>query len=263
LRKLEKELGASLIWRTTRRLQPTSAGMVFYKRLKEALADIESARREAAEEGAEITGSLRVGSSNLFGPTYVVSILAAFMDRHPGVTIDLVLADNIQDMIGAELDLAVRIGTLADSRLVARQVATFRRVTFAAPSYLAKRGRPAVPQDLKSHACVVRTMSRSPQRWEFSNAEGLEYIDVESGFRSNSASACNAAVAGGLGIGIAPLWQIADLVAAEKVELILTEFEPEPTPVHIVWPQASLMPARTRALVDFLGIRLKSSLNRL
>jgi DNA-binding transcriptional LysR family regulator len=193
----------------------------------------------------------------------VVSILAAFMDRHPGVTIDLVLADNIQDMIGAELDLAVRIGTLADSRLVARQVATLRRVTFAAPSYLAKRGRPAVPQDLKSHACVVRTMSRSPQRWEFSNAEGLEYIDVESGFRSNSASACNAAVACGLGIGIAPLCQIADLVAAEKVELILTEFEPEPTPVHIVWPQASLMPARTRALVDFLGIRLKSSLNRL
>ena len=253
LANLEREVGTSLIRRTTRSMQPTDAGLLFYRRIKSALADIDSALVEAAERNGEVAGALRVGASSLFGPAFVVPAIAAFLRRHPAVDIELVLEDAYQDLFSAELDLAIRVGDLPDSGAMARRLGSLRQVAFAAPDYLLQRGRPTVPKDLKRHDCVIRTLSRSPQRWTFLTAGEAETVAVNARFRSGSAAACNEAVAQAIGIGIAPLWQIADLVDTGRVELLLTDHEPDPTPVHLVWPQ---LPRYRRARVPsltFLG----------
>lgn len=263
LANVERDTGANLVRRTTRSMQPTDAGLVFYKRIKTALSDIADAHTEAAERTGEIAGPLRVGSSTLFGPAYIVPAIAAFMRRHPAVAIELVLEDSFQDLIKAELDLAIRIGALADSGAMARRVGGLRRVAFAAPEYLLKHGRPETLGDLRGHDCVVRTLAKSPQRWVFETAGRPETIPVTARFRSGSAAACNEAVAEAAGIGVAPLWQIAGMLESGRVELVLTGYEPQPTPVHIVWLQAAPLPVRTRALIDFLAGRLKSGLGAL
>jgi DNA-binding transcriptional LysR family regulator len=253
---LEKDLGVRLVHRTTRRVQPTSAGVNFHRRLKAAVVDIEIARAEAAAGGAEIAGHLRLGAPTLFAPAYVVPALAAFVERHPTVSIELVAADEFQDPVVENLDLAVRIGELADSSLTARRIAMLRRVTFAAPGYLACHGRPSRPCDLRDHACIVRTLAQAPLRWSFRDGDHEELVEVHPRFSSTSAAACNEAVAQALGIGIAPLWQVRSLLDSGRIELVLADFEPEPTPVHLVWPSRNLLPARTRSLIDFLAARL-------
>jgi DNA-binding transcriptional LysR family regulator len=110
-----------------------------------------------AESGAEIAGPLRIGASTLFAPAYIVPVAATFLERHSAITIELVLSDDYVDPIGSGVDLAIRIGDLPDSSLVARRLTSFRRVVFAAPGYLAKHGRPEKPADLKRHRCILRT----------------------------------------------------------------------------------------------------------
>ncbi|WP_207485154.1 LysR family transcriptional regulator [Arenibaculum pallidiluteum] len=253
---LEKDLGVTLIRRTTRRLQPTAAGLAFHARICAALADIESARQEAASTEGEIAGSLRVGASTLFAPAFITPIAAAFMNRYPAVRIELDLADDYVDLIAASLDLAVRIGDLPDSRLVARKLGDLRRVVFAAPGYLARHGRPEEPSDLKRHDCVVRTAAQAPCSWRFRVGGDTLAVEIDGRFRSSGAAVCNEAVALGLGIGYAPLWQVRPLLDAGRVELLLSDYEAEPTPVHVVWPAVPVLPARTRAFADILAARL-------
>jgi|SRR6185312_13803267 len=260
LSEIEKDVGVSLIRRTTRQMQTTRAGLKFYARIKTALADLEAAHLEATEEAEEIAGMLKVGSSTLFGPAYIAPALSIFLQRHPKLVADLVLADDFSDMLAEGIDVAVRIGALADSGLMARRVAGLRRVAFAAPSYLEAHGRPHRPQDLKNHACVVRSQDQSPDRWEFREASQPLQIAVSARFSSDNAAACNMAVASGLGIGLAPQWQIKELLASGEVELLLDQFEPEPVPVHIVWPKGHALPTRVRLFIDFLAARLATSL---
>lgn len=188
---VEQGTGANLVRRTTRSMQLTEAGLTFYKRMKTALSDIADAHAEVVERSGEIAGSLRVGSSSLFGPAYIVPAIGAFMRRHPGATIELVLEDDFQDLLKAELALAIRIGELADSGAMANRVGVLRRVAFASPEYLLKHGRPEVPGDLMAHDCAVRTLARSPQRWTFETAGRPETIPVTARFSSGSAAACN------------------------------------------------------------------------
>lgn len=252
---LEKEIGVELIRRTTRRLSVTAAGLAFHARIGTALADIDSARAEAADAAGAISGPLRIAGSTLFAPAYVVPILAAFMGRHPGIEIDLVLSDDYVDPIASRADLTIRIGELPDSSLRARRLTTLRQVVFAAPGYLARSGRPATPSDLRRHRCVVRTAARAPTRWMFIEDGKPLKLEVDGAFRSTGASACNEAAARGLGIGMAPLWQIRPLVDAGRVELLLTDYEAEPMPVHAVWLPTPRLPARTRALIELFTAR--------
>lgn len=261
LSEIEKDVGVSLIRRTTRQMQTTRAGLKFYARIKTALADLEAAHIEATEEAEEIAGLIKVGSSTFFGPTYIAPALSIFLQRHPDVHADLVLADDFSDMLAEGIDVAVRIGALPDSGLLARRIAGLRRVAFAAPSYLKAHGRPEHPQDLKGHACVVRTQDQTTGRWEFREDSQPLHVPVLARFKSDNAAACNMAVVSGLGIGLAPQWQIKGPLARGDVELVLEEFEPEPVPVHIVWPQARALPTRVRLFIDFLAARLADSLN--
>lgn len=256
LAQVERDIGVELIRRTTRRLQPTEAGLGFHKRIKAVLSDIAAARAEAADHASAIAGPLRVGGAGRFAPSYLVPAIVAFQQRHPAVTIDLRLDEDYVDLVAENIDVAVRIGTLDDSSLRMRRLGAARRVTYAAPSYLAERGRPRVPADLKDHDCVVRTTARDAFTWTYASAGREETIHVRGRFTATAAAACDEAVALGLGVGLGQLWQVRRLLDQGRIELILTEFEPAPVPVSVIWPAGAALPARTRLLIDFLVARL-------
>ncbi|WP_139351530.1 LysR family transcriptional regulator [Rhodanobacter sp. C06] len=255
LQGLEQELGVELIQRTTRRAQPTAAGLAFHARIKVALADIDLARSELAEHGARIDGRLRIGGSTQFSAPHVVPVVAAFMERYPDVDVELVVADQHVDLQREKLDAAVRLGELPDSRLHARQLGTLRMVTIGAPGYFARHGRPRTPADLRRHACIVRRSTHDAQHWSYRRADKRRRVEVQGRFSADNAAACNAAVAAGLGVGVAALWQVRNLLDQGRLETVLDDWQLPALPVYIVWPPGKQLPARTRAFIDFAAAR--------
>ena len=253
---LEREIGVELVRRTTRRSALTEAGVAFYRRLSAALAEIDAAKLEVADGRAEPSGLLRVTSSTAFAPLYVVPAAAAFLEAHPKLAIELDQSDSYVDLVSEGFDLAVRIGELPDSNLKAKRLANLRRVVFAAPRYLDKRDRPQRPEDLVHHECIVRTAARDGNAWPFTIGRRLKTVRVAGRFRASGALAANEAAVQGLGIANAPLWQVRALVDRGQVELLLTRFEPPPTPIHAVWPATRFLPAKTQSFIEFLSLRL-------
>jgi DNA-binding transcriptional LysR family regulator len=255
LASLESELGVELIQRTTRRAQPSEAGLAFHARIKAALADIDLARSELAEHGARIDGLLRIGGSTQFSAPYVVPVIAAFMERYPEVSVELVVADQRADLQREKLDAAIRLGDLPSSRLHARQLGTLRMVTIGAPGYFARHGRPRTPADLRKHACIVRRTAQAPQRWNYRRGGRRQTVEVRGRFSADNAAACNAAVIAGLGIGVAALWQVRHLLDQGRLETVLDDWQLPGLPLHIVWSPSKQVPARTRAFIDFVAAR--------
>lgn len=258
LATLEHELGIELVRRTTRRSSATEAGRALCRRLSAALAEIEDAKRDASIGRAEPTGLLRVTTSTAFGALHLVPIISVFLEEHPQIEFELDLSDHYADLVAEGLDLAIRIGEMRDSTLKARRLANLRRVVFASPSYLARRGRPGCPADLLRHACIVRTSALDGNAWPFLIDGKSRQIRVIGRFKTSGALAANEAAARGLGIANAPLWQVRTLVDRGDVELILTRFEPPPIPVHAVWPATRVLPARTQLFIDLVAARLKA-----
>jgi DNA-binding transcriptional LysR family regulator len=259
LAALEQELGVQLVARTTRRAVPTPAGLAFARRVRAALADIELAREDLADEGGKISGRVRVGASTLFGPRYVVPALATAIERHPELDTELALTDRHVDLLSEGLDIAVRIGTLPDSSLIARRIGGLRRVLCAAPGYLATHGRPHRPADLVDHQCILRRSPLATETWALREDGVSAAIEVHGRFRSDNATARNEAAALGLGINLAPLWQVRALLDEGRLDLILVEHEPPPVPLHLVWPASPIQARRTRAVANVLASRLREA----
>jgi DNA-binding transcriptional LysR family regulator len=255
LQALEHELGVELIQRTTRRAQATDAGLAFHARIKAALADIDLARSELAVHGGSVEGALRVGGSTQFSPPYLVPLVAAFMERYPQVSVELVVADAHADLQREKLDVAVRLGDLPPSRLHARQLGLLRMVTVGAPGYFARHGRPRSPAQLRQHECIVRRTAGSRQRWTYQRGRRQQSVDVRGRFAADNAAACNAAAVAGLGIAVAALWQVRPLIDQGRLETVLDDWQPPAMPLHIVWSPGRQLPARTRAFIDFAATR--------
>ncbi|WP_322012036.1 LysR family transcriptional regulator [Paraburkholderia sp. J12] len=256
LQSLEAEVGATLIARTTRTLRLTPAGERFRERLQDIFAELEAARTEVTEETHQLRGTLRISAATLFGPAYIVPLVSEFLTMHPGLSAVLEFEDEFRDPVKRGVDITIRIGDTPDSRLVARRLASVRRVLFAAPGYLAQRGRPETPADLGEHDCVIRSNAAHPRLWRFQAPDQSEItVAVKGRVEANHADAVNRAVACGMGIGLATLWQIRPLLEAGKVERLLTAFEPTPAPLNVLWVRAPRLPARTRRFIDFLTER--------
>ncbi|MBD8879039.1 LysR family transcriptional regulator [Rhodanobacter sp. 7MK24] len=255
LQVLERELGVELIQRTTRRVQPTAAGLAFHARIRTALADIDLARSALAEHGARIDGTLRIGGSTQFSAPYLVPLVAAFMERYPDVIVELVVTDQHVDLQREKLDATVRLGELASSRLHARQLGTMRMLTVGAPGYFAQHGRPRKPSELGGHDCIARQGNGTKQRWEYRRGNRRESVEVHGRFSANNAAACNAAAVAGLGIAMAAAWQVRPLLDLGRLETVLDDWQAPGLPLHIVWPPGKQLPARTRAFIDFAAAR--------
>ncbi|MBX5157550.1 MULTISPECIES: LysR family transcriptional regulator [unclassified Rhizobium] len=257
LAALEQEVGVVLIHRSTRRLVPSEAGDAFYRRIKPAVEAIREGVLEATDRRLEPKGLLRIGAPVLFGPDFIVPMIADYMRRFRDVDVDLQLSDRFVDLSDERLDLVVRIGDLPDSSLQAKRLGALRRVVFASPGYLLARGRPASPKDLAAHDCLVRTVDRSPGEWVFQDDGKRRTIKVGGSFKSNSMTALYAAAVAGLGVGYSPLWQVKHLVDEGKLEVLLKEYEPAPVPIHALWQENRLPPAKIRSFLDVLSQNLQ------
>lgn len=257
LARLESEIGTPLIHRTTRTLTATAAGKAFYERIRQPVLELELAKAEARDDGKSVEGHLRIGAPRYFGSACLAPLVARFAQRWRGLRTELVLTDRTANLLDERLDVAVRIGDLPDSTLRARRLTALRRVIFAAPSCLEQVGRPATPEELAALPCVVRTFGPERDRWPVTIEGEVRRIGVNGVFFGNDAPACNEAVAAGVGIGMAPYWQVRPLLESGRVELLLPQYEPPLLPVHLLWHGGARLPLRSRLLVDFLAMHFR------
>lgn len=256
LAALEARVGVRLIERTTRRLSVTEAG----RRLAEEARTVLSAYQAAIarEEAGPLRGQLRISAPLVFGRRHVAPVLSRFLDAHPLVSAELVLNDRNLDLVDEGLDVALRIGALADSRLVARKVGEVRRQVVAAPAYLARHGAPARPADLAEHEIVYASTQPGPTEWRFDGRLGREAVRLRPRLMVNAIEAAVAAVMEGRGVGRFFSYQVADELADGRLVRLLGEWEPPPIPVQVVTASARLMPPRARAFLDFAAAELSA-----
>ncbi|MEX1147382.1 MAG: LysR family transcriptional regulator [Sphingomonadales bacterium] len=253
VQELEAGLGVALINRTTRRLSATEAGERYLERCRRILEEVEEADAEASALTLTPSGTLRVNAALTFAIHHLAPLIPAFMERYPDLKVELTLGDRFVDMIEEGVDVAVRIGRLPDSSLIARRVAETRRIVAAAPSYLAAHGTPAHPRDLTGHNCLRYSLLQSGAEWTFSDNGKPFTVPVSGGLEANNGDAIRAAAVGGLGICTLPDFIIhADLAAGRLVPLLET-YESPPLGIHAVFPANRHLSAKVRAFVDFLG----------
>jgi DNA-binding transcriptional LysR family regulator len=248
--RLEDDLGAQLFNRTTRRLALTDYGQEFYERSVRILAELEDAEAMVREANTTPRGTVRAVVPFSFGRVTLVPALTAFCERYPEIRLDLTFNDNPVDLIAEGFDVAVRTGTLSDSRVIARVLTRGPQITFASPGYIARHGTPHAPQDLHRHACIV---GRFGAEWSFRDASGEEItVRVEPAHKVWSGDALREAVAAGLGISQATWWLVRKDLEAGTVVPILTAFERLGRPVSVLYPASRHLPTKVRVFVDYL-----------
>lgn len=254
LKRLERELGVRLLHRTTRRLHPTPEGVALAERGRVLVEDLESLGAGLREAATEIAGTLRVTLSASFGRQHVSPLLPKFLARHPKLRLSVHLSDQVVDLVSEGFDLAIRIGAMEDSQLVARRIAANRRVLCASPDYLRRRGQLKVPRDLQDHECLLLFGSSGRQDvWRLHDAQGKEMpVRVQGRFESNLGELLRDASVAGEGIAIHSLWHVADDLRTGRLQVVLPDFPLATTAISAVMPQRRQVPPRVRAFVDFL-----------
>lgn len=250
--RMEAELGARLLSRTTRGINPTDAGMEFKARAERLLADYEEAREAVARRGGEVFGLLRLSLPLSFGVRHVTPILADLAARYPGLELDVSYSDQIVDLIDERIDAAVRIGKLQDSSLVARRLAPMRAVVVASPDYLSRHGSPQVPGDIAAHDCLIYT-GRVVADWQFRSGKRLVSVRPKGRLRSDSGEAIFQWALAGLGLAMIPTFLIADHIESGQLVPLLLDY---PTPeygIFVLRPPGTYVPGKVRVLIDTLA----------
>ena len=258
--ELEAHLRTQLVIRTSRKLLLTEAGHAYIAAARRILDEVEGAERAASGEYRAPRGHLTITAPIMFGKLHVAPVLLAFLDAYPDITARLVLADHVVNLVDDHVDVALRIGTLPDSMMVASRLGAVHWVTCASPDYLARRGVADTPAALTGHDCVMFEGLYSTNIWTFAEAGRAVAVPIKPRFAINTADAAIAAAISGAGVSRLLSYQVADAIAAGKLQLILRDFEPPPLPVHFVYAGQSLLPQKLRAFLDFTGPRLKAAL---
>ncbi|MCC4596330.1 LysR family transcriptional regulator [Xanthomonas campestris pv. phormiicola] len=257
LQRLERDLGVRLLHRTTRRLHPTPEGLQLAEQGRALVEDLESLAGGLREAGRAAAGTLRVTTSASFGRQYVSPLLPQFMALHPQVRLSVHLSDNVVDLVSEGFDLAIRIGALRDSSLVARRLAGNRRVLCASPDYLRRHGEPETPADLAAHACLLLTGAEGRQdTWRLLGAEGEIAVRVNGPLESNFGEVLRDAALNGQGIALHSVWHVAEDLRHGRLRQVLPEYAIAETGIYAVMPQRRLVPPRVRAFVEFMQVHL-------
>lgn len=260
LASLERHVGARLLSRTTRRTALTEAGRRYLDTCRRVLAEIEEADRSLTDEQQELHGVLAVTAPVAFGRLYVLPVVVEFLKAHPRLDVRLALDDRNVEMIDAGIDVAVRIGSLPDSSLVATRAGSIRSLTCASPDYLRERGSPARPEHLASHDCITFSLLASPERWSFPSGRGTRSVAVRSRLAVTTAEAAIDAAAAGLGVTRVLSYQAASAIAAGRLVPILERFEPAAVPVNVLHGEGRAPRAKLREFVELAALRLRAAL---
>ena len=251
--RLETQLGARLLFRSTRSLRLTDDGAAFHARCKEILADLAEATEALNYANSKPTGKLRVGISLSVGRAAVIPRLTEFEQRYPDIRLELSMSDSASDLNGDGLDCAIRVGQLEDSSLIARKIGYLRNVVCASPEYLRKYGAPRSIEDLKHHRCINYVYPNGrPRQWQFDTPGGPLEVDIDAHMLINDGESVLQAVAAGLGITQVPRMLAACMLDKGMLELVMTDTASTGKPVWIVYPQKKHLSARVQAFIEWV-----------
>jgi DNA-binding transcriptional LysR family regulator len=257
---LEAHLRTQLLVRTSRRLILTEAGQAYIAASRRILDQIDEAERTATGEYQAPRGALTITAPVMFGRLHVEPVLLEFLALYPDITARLVLADRLVNLVDDHVDVAVRIGPLADSGMVATRLGAIRWITCASPAYLARRGTPSTPADLAGHDCIQFDGVYAAAVWHFADGDDALGQAVTPRLTINTTDGAIAAAIAGAGIARVLSYQVAAPVAEGRLALTLRDFEPPPLPVHLVHAGFGLLPLKLRAFLDFAAPRLRAAM---
>ena len=253
---LEAELGARLISRTTRSLTLTEAGRGYYEQVTRILAQMEEADLSVSQLQATPRGRLRVNAPMSFSLLRLAPALPDFLALYPEIEVDMVMNDRRVDLMEEGFDLAIRIGRLADSSLVARKLGAMQRYIVASPAYLAERGTPKVPADLRHHACLCYSNADTIDEWRFCEPDGRPIsIEVKGRVRANNGDLLRIAALRGLGFVDLPNFLVAGDIESGALVPVLQDYVKQDGGVYAVYPHARYLPPKIRVFIDFLAER--------
>ncbi len=254
---LEAELGARLFHRTTRSLTLTEIGEGYFQRCVRILSEIDEANQSVSQLQAAPRGTLRVNAPMSFGFLHLAPAIPDFLARYPEVDVDMTMNDRYVDLIEEGFDLAVRIGKLDDSSLVARRLAPMRMVICASPAYLAQRGYPQTPDDLRHHECLLYNSGRLPRdEWRFIRADGSQWVMPITGrLCTNNGDALRAAALRNLGLVSLPTFIVGGDLQSGTLVSVLADWVDQGSALHAVYPHSRHLSPKVRAFVDFMAER--------
>lgn len=252
---LEARLGARLLIRTTRKLSATTLGLEYSDRARRVLAGADEADRAVSSQGEVPSGRLRMSIPMSYGTRHLSELIATFVARCPSVDIDVDLDDRVIDLVSEGYDMALRVGVLPDSTLIARRLAPIRQLTVASPAYIERHAMPSEPADLRKHMLLLYGHSR-PIAWSYSIAGRTQAVPVEGRLRANNGDMLLDAAERGLGITQLPEFLVGESVREGRLRVILEDAEPEPGAAHVVYPLHRQPSAAVKAMADFLCIAL-------
>ena len=254
---LETELGVRLFQRNTRQLALTEAGNVYFQRVEPLIEEIQHARHAAVDVSSRVTGTLRVTASNSFGLKFVLPRLPAFAEKYPDLVVDLMLTDAVVDLLAERVDIAVRLGTLPDSNLVAQLFIHTRYRVVANPAYVQRHGTPKQPTQVSEHNCLLFPLAGFRSRWIFQDKKGVRSeVPIKGKLLVSSAIGLQQCALAGMGIALLPDWLVQDDVRSGKLvdlfprwEVTAEDFK---TAAWFVYPSRSYVPLKVRVFIDFM-----------
>lgn len=260
---LEDRLGARVFNRTTRSVKMTDVGRRFLESARRVLSDLDAAEKEAVGETAIPQGHLTVSTSVAFGRSALPPVIGEFLGQHPRVTATVLLLDRVVNLVEEGVDVAVRFGHLQDSSLIAKRIGSIRRVLVASPAYIARRGTPRSPTDLRLHSVIAFTGLLSNREWQFFDGQKQISVNVNPVLEVNDSMAAIQSAQMGHGITNALSYMVSDQIRVGTLVPILEAFTLPPQPVHLVYPHARLVAPKIRAFIDFGAPKLKTILENL
>ncbi|WP_051587934.1 LysR family transcriptional regulator [Actibacterium mucosum] len=260
VRALEDEMGAQLFHRTTRKVSPTETGQAFYNRALQLVEDFEALKTDLSNHRAKPSGTLRLTAPSDFGVNHLADLITEFLAAYPDMEIDLTLSNRYIDLLDEGIDVAIRIGELPDSSLVARKLAPSVIMLCASPEYLARAGTPVHPQDLQNHRCIIDTNFRTAPMWRFARDGETHRLRANGPLRVNSATITRSLLLGGQGVGLIPYFQVREDLQAGRLIALLSDYSLFNANIYAVYPPNRHLSAKTRAFVDFIAARLDRSI---
>jgi len=250
--QLEDHLGIRLLNRTTRQVSLTEMGRVYYERCKALLIEIDEIDSMASEHASIPRGKLTISAPSSFGTLHLKDVITEYMKRYPQVQISLQLTDRFVDVVDEGFDVVIRIAKMADTSLIARQLAPCKLVYCASPAYLEKHGEPKVPQDLALHHCLLYSNLEKPDRWVFHGKSGVETIKVSGPLTADNGNILKAAAIADLGVIFSPTFLVGEDIHTGRLKQILTDYCPPDIAIHAVFPSRRYLSAKVRTFVDFV-----------
>jgi DNA-binding transcriptional LysR family regulator len=257
---LEARLKAELFQRSSRRMTLTEAGRDYVEACRRIIEQVEDAERQVSGEYTSPKGDLAVTTPWGLGHTHMLPLAVEFMDAFPDIGLRLMLTDRVVDTAEENIDVAIRIGSLPESSMIATRIGSIRVVVCASPGYLGARGRPQTPDDLFEHACIAISDVASPSAWKFNKGNRVLSVPIRSRLCVNTSEAAVLAAIAGAGLTRVMSYKMDAARRVGSLELVLEAFEPEPLPVHIVYAPRNPVPLKLRAFLNWVAPRLKARL---